>query len=224
MATRTLDVNAAPPEAEARHEPLTVLIASEALLAGWTARVGNATQVVAVAATEPDAVVAALSGPRLDSVVIEQAIATTASGFALMDRLLGDRLLRGTQVRLLTPDRAVELASSDPGEVPPHDWLRDLSDPLPPRPERRAARFPAAQDEQAFIDGQAVTLIDLSAVGAQVRSASVLRPGQRIRMVLSPARGSVKTVAVVMWSQFEIAGTRSYRAGLAFTSPIQEPA
>ena len=224
MATRTLDVEAAHPETEACDEPLTVLIASETLLAGWTARAGDSRHVVAVAATEPDAVIAALSGPRLDSVVIEQAIATTASGFALMDRLLGDRLLRGTQVRLLTPDRAVELTSSGPGDLPPHEWLRGLSDPLPPRPERRAIRLPAARDEQAFIDGQVVTLIDLSAVGAQVRSASVLRPRQRIRMVLSPARGSVKTVAVVMWSQFEIAGTRGYRAGLAFTSPIPDPA
>ncbi len=223
MARRTANARATHPEPDACAEPSTVLIASDDLLTRWTARAGDASRVVAVAATDPDAVVSALSGPGLDAVVIEQVVVTTASGFALMDRLLGDRLLRGTQVRLLTPDRTLELMSSEPGDVPPHEWLCSLSDPLPPRPERQAMRFPAAQDEQAYIDGQAVTLIDLSAVGAQVRSASVLRPRQRIRMVLSPARGGVKTVAVVMWSQFEIAGTRGYRAGLAFANPIPDP-
>lgn len=201
-----------------------LLIGSETLLAAWAAHAGAASQVMAVAETAPEAVIDAVSDPEVGTVVIEQAIATTASGFALMDRLLGDRLLRGTEVRLMTPDHALELASSHPGDLPSHEWLSTLSDPLPPRPERRAARLPAAKDEQAYIDGQAVTLIDLSTVGAQVRSANVLRPKQRIRMVLSPARGSVKTVAVVMWSQFEIAGTRGYRAGLAFTIPISEPA
>jgi len=200
-----------------------VLIASEALLAAWSVHAGEVGQIAAVAATEPDAVIDAVSDPGVGTVVIEQAIATTASGFALMDQLLGDRLLRGTEVRLMTPDHALELASSEPGDLPFPDWLRALSDPLPPRPERRAIRLPAAKDEQAYIDGQAVTLIDLSTVGAQVRSAGVLRPKQRIRVVLSPARGSVRTVAVVMWSQFEIAGTRGYRAGLAFTNPIPEP-
>jgi len=48
----------------------------------------------------------------------------------------------------------------------------------------------------------------------------VLRPQQRVRVVLPPERGSVRTAAVVAWSTFEIGSTPHYRAGLAFTSAI----
>ena len=93
----------------------------------------------------------------------------------------------------------------------------------PPRPERRAQRIRAADDEQVLVDGQPVSLIDLSAVGAQVRSQMVLKPRQRIRVVLAPERGSVKAVAVVAWSTFEIGPTPTYRAGVAFTRAIPDP-
>ena len=99
------------------------------------------------------------------------------------------------------------------------DRLTVLANPLPARPPRRAPRM-RADDEEAFIDGSPVVLIDLSASGAQVRSTSVLRPQQRVKFVLSPARGSVKTTAVVAWSSFEMAPTPRYRAGIAFTDPI----
>ena len=102
----------------------------------------------------------------------------------------------------------------------PQVWLSVLAEPLPARPQRRAARVRARDDEQAFIDGQPVTLLDVSSNGAQVRSAIVLRPQQRVRVVLPPERGSVKTAAVVAWSTFEIGPTPQYRAGIAFTRAI----
>jgi PilZ domain len=74
-----------------------------------------------------------------------------------------------------------------------------------------------------MVDGQPVTLIDLSQAGAQVRSSTVLKPRQRIRVVLAPERGSVKAVAVVAWSIFEIGPTPTYRAGFAFTRAIPDP-
>ena len=156
--------------------------------------------------------------------MIEQAVAADGAGSTLMDRLHNERYLRGTEVRLLPPDRAADLMSSGPGDLDPQVWLSELAQALPPRPERRAARIRALADEQAFIDGQPVTLIDLSAVGAQVRSHTVLKPRQRIRVVLPPARGSVKAVAVVAWSTFEIGPTPTYRAGVAFTRAIPDPA
>jgi len=41
--------------------------------------------------------------------------------------------------------------------------------------------------------------------------------------VLAPERGSVKAVAVVAWSIFEIGPTPTYRAGVAFTRAIPDP-
>jgi len=201
--------------------PRTVFVGSEILLAAWNACAGEASEVIPVALPVAMGVIDAA---QPDVVVIEQAVAGSGPGSALMDRLHSERYLRGTEVRLLPPDRAADLmASSGPGELHPQAWLAVLAQALPPRPERRAARVRALQDERAFIDGQAVTLLDLSAVGAQVRSPTVLRPKQRIRLVLPAERGALKAVAVVAWSTFEIGPTPTYRAGVAFTRAIPEP-
>jgi hypothetical protein len=110
--------------------------------------------------------------------------------------------------------------SSEPGDVHPQVWLTVLADPLPARPTRRSARIKTADNEAALIDGTPVRLLDLSASGAQVYSTIVLRPQQRVKVVLSPERGSIKTTGVVAWSSFEMAPTPRYRAGIAFATVI----
>jgi len=204
--------------------PRTVFVGSESLLAAWNARAGETNEVIPVALTELPIAISVIDAAQPDVVVIEQAVAASGAGSVLMDRLHSERYLRGTEVRLLPPNRAADLMSSTgPGELHPQAWLAVLAQALPSRPERRAARVRALADEQAFIDGHAVALLDLSAVGAQVRSPIVLRPRQRIRLVLPPERGSVKAIAVVAWSTFEIGPTPCYRAGVAFTRAIPEP-
>ncbi|HEU4692613.1 MAG TPA: PilZ domain-containing protein [Vicinamibacterales bacterium] len=204
--------------------PRTVFIGSEPLLTAWSARAGETTEVIPVALTDLAAAIDTIGAAQPEVVVIEQAVAASVPGATLMDRLHNERYLRGIEVRLLPPDRAADVISSGPGDLHPQTWLNVLAHALPPRPERRAARIRVTPDEQAFIDGQPVTLIDLSAVGAQVRSHAVLKPRQRIRLVLPPERGSVKAVAVVAWSTFEIGPTPTYRAGVAFTRAIPDPA
>jgi hypothetical protein len=200
--------------------PCTLLIGSEPLLAAWNARAGKASQVIPVVHTDVPQALEAIGTKYPEVVVIEQAVATTGPGSTLMARLHTERYTRGIDVRLLPPERAADLMSSEPGDVHPQVWLTVLASPLPARPQRRAARMRTADDEQAFIDGSPVALIDLSASGAQVRSTSVLRPQQRVKFMLSAARGSVKTTAVVAWSSFEMAPTPRYRAGIAFTDTI----
>lgn len=199
--------------------PCTLLIGSEPLLAAWNVHADKATQVIPVVHTDVPQALEAIGTKLPEVVVIEQAVATTGPGSTLMARLHTERYTRGIDVRLLPPERAADLMSSEPGDVHPQVWLTVLANPLPARPERRAARM-RADNEEAFIDGAAVVLIDLSASGAQVRSTTVLRPQQRVKFVLSPARGSVKTTAVVAWSSFEMAPTPRYRAGIAFTDTI----
>lgn len=203
--------------------PRTVFIGSEPLLAAWNQRAGHTSEVISVASTDLTFAIELIGEAQPEVVVIEQAVAATGPGSTLMDRLHNERYLRGTEVRLLPPDRAADVMSSGPGELHPQEWLRELAQALPPRPERRAARVRVKNDEQALIDGQPVTLLDLSAVGAQVRSPIVLKPKQRVRLILPPERGSVKAVAVVAWSTFEIGPTPTYRAGVAFTRAIPDP-
>jgi len=161
-----------------------------------------------------------IGSKRPEVVVIEQAVATTGPGSTLMARLHTERFLRGIDVRLLAPDRANDLMSSEPGDVHPQVWLTVLAEPLPARPMRRAERMKTGENEGALVDGTPVRLLDLSASGAQVYSTMVLRPQQRVKLVLSPERGSIKTTGVVAWSTFEMAPTPRYRAGIAFAAAI----
>jgi hypothetical protein len=200
--------------------PCTLLIGSEPLLAAWNARARSVETVIPIAHTDLSQALEMIGSKRPEVVVIEQAVAASGSGSALMARLHNERYERGIEIRLLPAERAADLMSSEPGDVHPQVWLSVLAEPLPARPQRRATRMRAREDEQAFIDGAPVTLLDLSASGLQVRSSIVLRPQQRVRVMLPPERGSVKAAAIVAWSTFEIGPTPHYRAGIAFTSAI----
>ena len=90
--------------------------------------------------------------------------------------------------------------------------------PLDQRGTRRAPRFRIAPNVDVVIDGNTAVLIDLSNIGAQVVSPSVLKPNQRVRMALADDNGNVRFNAVVAWASFEIppqSGPR-YRAGIEF--------
>lgn len=200
--------------------PCTVLIGSEPLVAAWNARAGKSSQVIPLVHTDVSHALETIGSKRPQVVVIEQAVATTGPGSTLMARLHTERFLRGIDVRLLAPDRANDLMSSEPGDVHPQIWLTVLAEPLPARPMRRAERIKTGENEGALVDGTPVRLLDLSASGAQVYSTMVLRPQQRVKLVLSPERGSIKTTGVVAWSTFEMAPTPRYRAGIAFAAAI----
>src|SRR5262245_65734260 len=200
--------------------PCTLFIGSQPLLEAWNARAKSVDSVIPVAHTDLSHALEMIGTRRPDVVVIEQAVAASGSGSALMQRLHNERYERGIEIRLLPAERAADLMSSEPGDVHPQVWLSVLAEPLPARPQRRATRVRARDDEQALIDGAPCTLLDVSSNGLQVRSPIVLRPKQRVRVVLPPERGSIKTAAVVAWSTFEIGPTPQYRAGIAFTREI----
>jgi hypothetical protein len=90
--------------------------------------------------------------------------------------------------------------------------------PLDQRGTRRAPRFAIASSVDVIADGNTVTLIDLSTVGAQVVSATILKPNQKLRMTLVDDQSAVRFNAVVAWAWFEMppkSGPR-YRAGIEF--------
>ena len=70
------------------------------------------------------------------------------------------------------------------------------------------------------VDGAAVRLVNLSVVGAQVVSAGVLKPNQRVRVSLVDESGSIRIAAVIAWASYELPRrgqpSAHYRAGLDF--------
>ena len=83
---------------------------------------------------------------------------------------------------------------------------------------RQSPRF-RVSEIQAVIDGNPAAVVDLSLIGAQVVSATSLRPNQRIRISLEGDHG-LRFNAAVAWANFELPsdGPR-YRAGIQFHDP-----
>jgi len=68
------------------------------------------------------------------------------------------------------------------------------------------------------VDGKSAALIDLSTVGAQVVSPTVLKPNQKLRITISDEQATLRIAAAVAWASFEMppkVGPR-YRAGIQF--------
>ena len=100
-------------------------------------------------------------------------------------------------------------AGLPPGESPAGDT----------RDARRAERltFPAGVVVQ--LDGHPAMLVDLSPVGAQVLSPTVLRPGQRVQMSMVDEETRLQFRAAVVWVSYELSagkGITGYRAGVNF--------
>ena len=76
------------------------------------------------------------------------------------------------------------------------------------------------EGSKVHIDGKEAVLVNLSESGAQVISSSVLRPNQRLRVML-PLMPDTRLSATVIWASFELPtkgpsrGPR-YRAGIDF--------
>ena len=94
--------------------------------------------------------------------------------------------------------------------------------PLDQRGTRRAPRVRIGDDVEVQIDGNPAVLVDLSVIGAQVVSPTILRPNQRVRMSLAAGKRPTRFGAVVAWASFEIPkGVPRYRAGIAFFNADQ---
>jgi CHASE2 domain-containing sensor protein len=148
-------------------------------------------------------------------VALEQLFASTSRGTALVSRIKADPTLGGCEIRIISNGGA-DAPAPEPSAAPaaPPDA------PLDQRGTRRAPRFKIVDGVEVSVDGNPATLIDLSIVGAQVLSPTILRPNQRLRLTLPDAAGAIRVSAQVAWASFEMPkGGVRYRAGLEFLRP-----
>jgi hypothetical protein len=89
---------------------------------------------------------------------------------------------------------------------------------------RRASRFKILESLNAVVEKGQAALVNVSILGAQVVSRPVLRPTQKVTIVLPDAGKMVSLTAHVAWATFEqTQGTAPhYRAGIEFTDVAQE--
>jgi hypothetical protein len=153
--------------------------------------------------------------PRI--VALPEKFALSPRGMALVHRVAIDPQLAGTQVLMIGTD-----GSAVP--VPPEGrptWL-----PVDIAGTRRVPRIRMRRGIDVQIDGATAALVDLSTMGAQVVSPTVLRPSQRVRLILPVDSYTIRAVGTVAWASFEIPKSKSqpqYRAGLEFSVADPEP-
>ena len=160
-------------------------------------------------------------------VAIERLFAATSRGAALLARLKADPLLDDTEFRIVSHDSEYwrvsprRPASVDgPAAAVPPTASGSGEGTLDHRGTRRAARVAIQEGVEILVDGSPARLVDLSAVGGQVLSTAVLKPGQRVRVSMVDGRVTLRCQATIIWARFELSrgdlGPR-YRAGMEFS-------
>jgi hypothetical protein len=166
----------------------------------------------ALAFSDADALRAleAITRDRPKVIALERQFAVTSRGVALIKRIKADPKLRKCEIRVVSHE-----GESEEVQQPASPEAAPVK--LDQRGTRRAARVKIVEGVEVLIDGSPATLIDLSVVGAQVISLTILRPNQRVRMTLPDEERPIRCVAGVAWAAFEMpkSGPR-YRAGIEF--------
>lgn len=170
--------------------------------------------------------------PRL--VVLERLFAATPRGAALINRIKSDPGLAHAEVRVMSHtgdfSRQVVKPKAVPSAPVSHGGGGAAAAPVAteeaPRPldwhgTRRAPRHRIRGGIELQLDGNPAMVIDLSTVGAQVLSPTVLRPNQKVRISLPSNDLMLRFRGAIAWAKFELPKSDDkgpqYRAGVEFT-------
>lgn len=208
-----------------------VLIAAAGLLPAMKARLApEARDLATFTDTEALRALEVITTRRPNVVMLERKFAATPRGAALVNRIKADPSLVDTRIDIVSHDVATEetAAPSKPGPAAA-SATRNAAPPaqaaahpqLDYRGTRRAQRFGMPDTAEILVDGNRGTLVDLSTCGAQILTAGVLKPNQRVRIAIADGEATTRCAATVVWASFEIpkgTGPR-YRAGLEFVEP-----
>lgn len=188
--------------------------------------------------TEPIQALQAIIEHRPPLIVLERLFAATPRGAALINRIKSDPQLSICEVRVMshTGDYSRQVVKPSLVEAAPvghagHAAAQGAqaqvaTDVTPPRPldwhgTRRAARTRIRPGVEIQLDGNPASVVDLSVVGAQVISSTVLRPNQKVRISLPSDDFVMRFRGAIAWAKFELPKEPStgpqYRAGVEFT-------
>ena len=151
-------------------------------------------------------------------VAMHDEFSATSRGTALINRIKDDPTLTNCEVRIMARDAsqnrvAVKRGAPGGGGVAIEEQPKPALDQ---KGTRRAPRVRIKDGVEVAVDGNPAALVDLSTVGAQVVSPTILKPNQRVRVVLGDAKSPVKCAGAIAWAAFEMPKgmpTR-YRAGI----------
>jgi hypothetical protein len=204
-----------------------VIIAEPEQLEVLKARPEYAEALAFTDAETPTALEAIISN-RPDVVAIERVFAKKSRGAALINRIKADASLDGCEIRIVAHDSNQTKVTGRGGSTaaPPATGsggggaavaVAVAAPVLDQKGTRRAQRYRIIEGIEVLIDGNPAMLVDLSTVGAQVVSSTLLKPNQRVRLSFVENAKPVRFSAGVAWSAFELPkGEPRYRAGIEF--------
>jgi hypothetical protein len=204
-------------------EGCTVVIGAKHHLEALRERAAADGEVLTFSDADALSALEAITKRRPKIVTLERLFAATSRGAALINRIKADPELSFAEIRVMSHDG--EYSRVSPRRTPPRPDAPQgsqvaVAEPAPQldwRGTRRAPRFRMVAGTEAQVDGTPATLIDLSAMGAQVLAQAPLKPNQRVRITLTDDAGALRFNAAVAWASFEIPqGTTRYRAGIEF--------
>ena len=153
-------------------------------------------------------------------VAMQDEFSETSRGLALINRIKDDPSLSQTEVRIMAKDakkNRVAVKRGGGGTAVAVDEPKAAA-ALDSKGTRRAPRIRIKDGVEVAVDGNPAALIDLSTVGVQVVSPTVLKPNQRVRVLIGDAKNPIKCAGAIAWAAFEMPKgmpTR-YRAGIDF--------
>ena len=150
-------------------------------------------------------------------VAMQDEFSSTSRGTALINRIKDDPTLLACEVRVLAHYTEMSRVAVKRGQAGGAAVAVDEPAPaLDQRGTRRAARIRIKESVEVAVDGNPAALVDLSMVGAQVVSPTVLKPNQRVRVIIGDGKSAIRCSGSVAWAAFEMPKgmpTR-YRAGI----------
>jgi hypothetical protein len=211
-----------------------VVIAASNLMPALRERLADDGDLLTFADTEPIQALQAILANKPDLIVLERLFAATPRGAALINRIKTDPQLANAEVRVMshTGDYVRQVAkpsvieAAAPAAAFASAGSSSASAPAAPAPRhldwhgtRRAPRVPIRNGVEIQLDGNPVSVVDLSTCGAQVLSATILRPNQKVRVSIPHDDFVMRFRGAVAWAKFELPDPSSpprYRAGVEF--------
>lgn len=219
--------------------PAVVVIGASNLLSSLCSQLSDEGELITFADSEPIQALQAVLEHRPSLIVLERLFAATPRGAALINRVKTDPHLANAQIRVMshTGDYTRQIAragapvavgsTGDAAGAAPAiaDSVAAVGVAAePPRPldwhgTRRATRYRVKAGTEIQLDGNAVVVVDLSVVGAQVLSTTILRPNQKVRVTIPQEETLVRCRGAIAWAKFELPNPSAapvYRAGVEF--------
>ena len=207
-----------------------VVVGATNLMPSLRDRLKSEGELLTFADTEPIQALQAILEKRPALIVLERLFAATPRGAALINRIKTDPLLGHAEVRVMshtgdytrqvskpsavvTPATAIEAPSAGQAAA-------DAARALDWQGTRRAPRFRVRPGIEIQVDGNAAAVVDLSTVGVQVLSSTILRPNQKVRVSIPNDDFVMRFRGAIAWAKFELpkpSDPPRYRAGVDFT-------